>query len=302
MNQAVDSASRHTATSAAALAAKGIKFALRYHYNCTRDEIAHLHKAGVGFSLIAEFDTLTHHPPLHSPHLGAQHGRVAVGVARQMGMPDGCVIWFTADTFIGAGNYISAGRYFADARDVVRDAGYRCGAYGGSKFIDWMMMKGYVDLAWQCGASSWNENVDSRTACLEQLWGQPFIGGVQVDLNDIKAADCGAWMPDGAQRPDTPPPPPLIEDIMATYFAFHGHHHLLVAEPVTELRPKGFGWTYVGANENIRGLSWAGVANGKVIDLGAGKGVGLDPTRPAVDVYDETWQYYPVLNGPDARS
>lgn len=211
--QAVDSASPHTTRSAQALAAGGYGFALRYQYNATRAEVDRLHAAGVGFSLIAEYDTLTWHPPLHSPETGARHGIDAVTVAARIGLPVGATIWFTADTFIGAKDYGRAATYWDGAASVVRRHGYLCGAYGGSKLIDWLIAGGHADRAWQCGAGSWNEGVMSQRAVLVQ-GGGGNVGGVAVDINYVTdLAGCGVWMPDGVTGAHTIEPTPATEAV-----------------------------------------------------------------------------------------
>ena len=135
-NQAVDSFGIHTPASTRALAQAGIVGALRYHYNTSRLEVDTLHAAGVAFGLIAEFDTRTWHPPLNNPEVGPDHARKAVAVAQALGMPAGCVIWFTQDTDLQPAQYERALSYWDGADDIVRAAGYRVGAYGEATFID----------------------------------------------------------------------------------------------------------------------------------------------------------------------
>lgn len=178
---------------------------MRYHYNTSRLEVDTLHAAGVAFGLIAEFDTRTWHPPVHSPETGSDHARKAVAVANQLGMPPGAAVWLTIDTS-PAGRHPKCRRYFELAAPIIRDAGYRVGAYGGDSIIDELVLAGLADLAWIAGAVSWSEGHRSTTACLRQLVAQPTIGGVTVDLNDVLADDCGWWLPPGA-TPTTPPKP-----------------------------------------------------------------------------------------------
>lgn len=211
-NQAVDSFGIHTPASTRALAQAGIVGALRYHYNTSRLEVDTLHAAGVAFGLIAEFDTRTWHPPLNNPEVGPDHARKAVAVAQALGMPAGCVIWFTQDTDLQPAQYERALSYWDGADDIVRAAGYRVGAYGEATFIDLLIDRGKADLAWQAGADGWAQFGRSRHACLWQRVGSPVYAGVTCDPNIILRDDCGWWLPTGAQTPSTPIPTPTPQD------------------------------------------------------------------------------------------
>lgn len=204
MSQAVDSFGKHTPTSAAALAARGIVGALRYHYNLGRAEIDVLHAANIAVGLIAEFDTATWHPPVASPETGPAHGTKAVQVAQALGFPAGAAVWLTIDTAPN-GAHQRIRTYFDGAAPIIRAAGYRVGAYGGDRIIDELVDQGRADLAWIAGARSWAEGATSRHACLRQLVAQPSIGGVTVDLNDVLRPDCGWWMPHGTVPTMTTP-------------------------------------------------------------------------------------------------
>lgn len=193
--QAVDSFSPHTDRSCQALADQGYVGALRYQYNTSRSEVDRLHAHGLAFGLILE---LNGNAALVNPEIGALHGQRAVAFARSIGLPAGCAIYFAeADTHIRRENFPGATRYWALAAGPTRDAGYRVGAYGGSKLIDHLHEVGVADLTWETAAMSWNEYVHSQTCSLRQLLGQPVLGGVQVDVNDVLAQDWGQWNADG---------------------------------------------------------------------------------------------------------
>lgn len=209
MIQVVDSFSPHTDRSCQALAAQGFAGALRYQYNTSRSEVGRLHAHGLSFGLIFERNG---NAAVVNPSLGLEHGRAAVTFARSIGLPEGCAIYFAeADTMVRRDQYPGARRYWELAAGPTRDAGYRVGAYGGSKLIDHLHSVGAADLTWETGAMSWNEWVHSSTAALRQLLGQPTIGGVQVDLNDVLANDWGQWTPLGASIPSARPGPPIPE-------------------------------------------------------------------------------------------
>jgi hypothetical protein len=191
---AVDSFSPHTHRSCAALRAKPVHLALRYHYNLSSGEITLLHAYGIAVGLIAEFDTRTWHVIRDSPDSGTEHGNIAVRRAHDLGFPAGCVIWLTADSDIP--NWDHSGRYFALAAPIIRRAGYRVGAYGPSGFIDHLIDNRLADYAWQCGAASWNRYTNSRHAILVQWAQYDTYGDVQVDNNNCSSL-AGAWMPDG---------------------------------------------------------------------------------------------------------
>lgn len=68
--------------------------------------------------------------------------------------------------------------------------------------------------------------------------------------------------------------------------------------------PKGIGWRWIDGPEEETRLALVGkVEPARVCKIGVGDGkpIGhrLDPD--AIDVYDEAWNSYPVLNGPEAR-
>lgn len=207
--QAVDSMSPHTERSAAALAAAGIRCALRYHYNLTRAEVDVLHRAGIGVCIIGEFD---YHqggrqvsPLLEAPDSGGAHGTRVVDVARSLGAPNGAVLVLTADVMVRPDQFEIVARYLRGAGPVIRGAGYRVGLYGGSLLIDWAHERGLVDWTWEAAARSWSSPTGrsadyrpSQSASLRQLVAQPTIGGVTVDLNDYTGRPSpGEWLPDG---------------------------------------------------------------------------------------------------------
>ncbi len=206
--KAVDSFGVHTRTSAQALAAAGVQTAARYHYNATPGEVATLHAAGVAFLLICEFDTATWHPPLHNPEVGPQHGASGVKAARALGLPAGCALAFTQDTYIPAGKRDAAVSYFAGAAAPVRSAGYRVMGYGDADLMELCLERGAIDLIWQAGADSWSQGRLAPHAVLWQRVGSPVYGGVTCDPNIVLAEDHGQWLPDGtAAGPSTGPTP-----------------------------------------------------------------------------------------------
>lgn len=236
MPQAVDSFSPHTDRSCQALAANGFVGALRYQYNTSRAEVDRLHAHGLSFGLIFERNG---NAAVVNPEVGADHGRAAVAFARSIGLPEGCAIFFAeADTMVRRDQYPGATRYWSLAGKPTRDAGYRVGAYGGSKLIDHLHQNGVADLTWETGAMSWNEWVHSSTCALRQLLGQPTFGGVTVDLNDVHADDWGQWTPAGASRPNADPSTPIIVSTqilkelaaMSTPIVVDGHQVLVTPD------------------------------------------------------------------------
>lgn len=209
---AVDSFGAHTASSARALADAGVRCALRYHYSATRDEVRVLHDHGISFCLIAEFDTVSWHPPLDSPETGAEHARKAVDRAHALGIPAGAKITLTVDTMVYPGDFERVRHYFDLAYPILHDAGYLVDAYGGSLLIDYLHDRGLADTTWEAAARSWSsatgrsrDYIPSRTALMRQLVQQPVYGGVQCDLNVFLRDPVGEWMPDGSIGGDVIP-------------------------------------------------------------------------------------------------
>jgi hypothetical protein len=216
---AVDSFGVHTAASARALADAGIRCALRYFYNSTRDEVRILHDHGIAFCLIAEFDTATWHPPMDSPETGAEHARRAVQAAQNIGIPPGAKITLTIDTMVWPGDLDRTRHYFDLAYPILNDAGYLVDAYGGSFVIDDLVDHGLADTSWEAAARSWSSPTGrvgdyqpSRTAHLRQLVEQPTYGGIQTDLNVYVTNPVGEWMPDGSIGGHHAPVAPTPED------------------------------------------------------------------------------------------
>jgi hypothetical protein len=207
--QAVDSMTAHTDRSAAALAAQGVRCALRYHYNLTRAEVDRLHRAGVGVCIIGEFDYHVNgrqvSPPLETPQFGGDHANRVVEVARHLGAPAGAVLILTADIMVRPDQFDTVARYWRLAAPIIRGAGYLVGAYGGSLLIDHLHALGLADWTWEAAARSWSSPTGrpsdyrpSTTAALRQLVAQSTIGGVTVDLNDYTGRPSpGEWQPGG---------------------------------------------------------------------------------------------------------
>lgn len=134
------------------------------------------------------------------------------------------------------------------------------------------------------------------------LW-QYSSSGTVAGVHPVDMDVCTSqWLAAVTGQPVTPPEPfPEPErTVMAqpVYVPPTGHEHVLVPAPGT---PNGFGWTYIGTPEILHQLALAGVVElARIIELGKGAGQGGDPN--AVDVYDATWEAFPVIDGPDARS
>jgi hypothetical protein len=245
--QAVDSMTPHTDRSAAALAAAGIRCALRYHYNISRPEVDRLHRAGIGVCIIGEFD---YHaggrqvsPLLEQPDAGAAHGQRVVDVARSLGAPGGAVLILTADVMVYPSQFDTVARYLRGAGPVIRGAGYRVGLYGGSLLIDWAHEHGLVDWTWEAAARSWSSPTGrsadyrpSQSAALRQLVAQPTIGGVTCDLNDYTGRPSpGEWLPDGGVSAGAQTPRQEDDDMPEPVYRFadpslhpHGEYPILL--------------------------------------------------------------------------
>jgi hypothetical protein len=233
--QAVDSMTPHSDRSAAALAAEGVRCALRYHYNLTRAEVDRLHRNGVGVCIIGEFDYYQGgrqvSPPLMTPEAGGAHGQRLVDVARSLGTPTGAVLILTADVMVYPERFETVGRYLRLAGEVIRGAGYRVGLYGGSLLIDWAHDHGLVDWTWEAAARSWSsptgrsaDYMPSQSAALRQLVAQPTFGGVQVDLNDYTGRPCpGEWLPDGTVSTGADTAQQEDDDMPTTWFLWEAH-------------------------------------------------------------------------------
>jgi hypothetical protein len=97
----------------------------------------------------------------------------AVGLARNLGYPPGCVIFFSVDFPDVASQWAAVTAYFAGVSSAIGE--YMVGCYGGLATIDLIVGGGHAHAGWQTAA--WSGSTLSKYAALSQCeFGQVFDG------------------------------------------------------------------------------------------------------------------------------
>lgn len=185
-----------TRPSVAALAAAGMKFAVRYvspppnPKNLTRAEAEELWAHGIATVLVWE-TTIT--SALGGYSAGRSHARQAATMATNLGAPPNVVIYFAVDFNPTVAQLSTVRAYFEGICSVLPFD--RVGVYGGLRTITAAHSGGWARYLWQTYA--WSGGVWHRAAHARQ-WrnGVPMGGGI-VDLNHAMVDYIGQWDGDG---------------------------------------------------------------------------------------------------------
>ena len=195
----VDTAAKISSTQAKLLVDNGISFAGRYLVDpsaskaVTDDEAKRLHDVGLGVLLIYEtYATRCR----EGEAAGKRDGYSAYSYAKQMGVPDNCVIYFAVDYDAPQSDYVAIDRYLYAAK--VACSPYRCGVYGKADLINSVKADAYMQcVAWSNGMVSAKNNVYQyqwQGGAEAQEIAKKI--GVPVDMcrcSDLNSA--GIWMP-----------------------------------------------------------------------------------------------------------
>lgn len=138
---------------------------------------------------------------------GAAHAADAVVQAKALGYPAGCAIPGSADFNMTHDQWNGPGWQYAKAYSQgVRGGGYRAGVYGPWDVLEWCKSTGWFDMYWQAGMStSWSGGRNASLwpgAHLRQVR-SGFVGGFDVDFNDVLQADYGQYAVDAATTGET---------------------------------------------------------------------------------------------------
>jgi hypothetical protein len=149
----------------------------------TRDELADMRAHGLAVALV--YQAISTSRILEGRRAGEHDARWAQARAAELGLPD-AVIYFAADRDIVGGQMASVLAYLDGAAAVIgRD---RAGVYGEADVID-AAVPDHAAYGWQTAA--WSRARRSTKAHLFQRIGQPTVGGITVDVNDVLAPDWG---------------------------------------------------------------------------------------------------------------
>lgn len=107
-----------------------------------------------------------------------------------LGVPAGVTVWFSADWDVQPGEVPAVLAYLQAARAVLKPRGFGTGLYAGLRACSAAANAGYP--IWQTAA--WSGGKWDPRAAMRQTGAQRYVGGVQVDVNEIiDLAGLGAW-------------------------------------------------------------------------------------------------------------
>lgn len=177
--------------SASAVLAAGHAGVIRYigtpgrTKNITKAEYQDMTSRGVGVALVYE------------NHAGDAGGGFSAGVtaarnaradANSIGFPGSRPIYFAVDSDqVSPANFAAVSAYLDGAASILGDRA-RVGVYGEYDVIE-KNVGSHAAYGWQTAA--WSGGKRSSKAAIFQRLGQTYVGGIQVDINDILASDWG---------------------------------------------------------------------------------------------------------------
>ena len=196
----IDTAARITSEQAKKLVEQGISFCGRYLVDqsfskaLTQDEADRLRKAGLGIVLIWETSAVR---ARDGADAGKRDGYSARSLAEQMGIPDGCTIYYAVDYDAPKSDYPLIEQYLYAAKAACEP--YRCGVYGKADLINSVKADNYMQcVAWSYGL------ISSKNSIYQYEWqGGPEAQeiykstGVPVDMNRCDSLEsAGIWLPE----------------------------------------------------------------------------------------------------------
>lgn len=200
MNKGVDTAARITRNQAEALFNNGVSFVGRYLVDqkmskaITDSEAKYILDAGLGILLIYETSATR---AKAGESAGKQDGYAAYALAKQIGVPTNCVIYFAVDYDAPKNDYAAIEAYLYAAKAAC--APYRCGVYGKADLINAVKADAYMQcVAWSYGV------VSTKTNVYQYEWqggaeAQDIARkvGVPVDMDRCENMEiAGVWLPE----------------------------------------------------------------------------------------------------------
>lgn len=180
-------------TSASALRAAGMHFAIRYLGSLEAAEVQHILEAGLALMPVTYSRAPGWQP---TGELGLEDGMLAAGRADAAGFPSGVTVW--CDLEGASGDVDTTTAYVNAWAGVVRDAGFDPGLYVGSgQALDGAQLYALaVDRYWRSFSK-----VPEPTCgwCMLQLYKTTIVAGVGVDV-DVVQYDYRARVPNWLAR------------------------------------------------------------------------------------------------------
>jgi hypothetical protein len=149
---------------------------------------------------------------------GLQDGALALQYAREVGQPEGSVIYAAVDTDINASHYDAIEAYMRAFDSQI--PGYELGAYGEFEACKVLKDRGAVNKVWQTYA--WSKGAKMSEPNLYQFENDVQVNGIGID-RDESDGDAGGWKTDMAIKNGAPSIDPaavnFIIDVLKSYYA-----------------------------------------------------------------------------------
>lgn len=195
MSNAVDLATKLTPVTAASLAKNGITHVGRYlsrstWKGLTLEEVTVLKSTGLQiFSIFEKASTYTGYFTAVQGRADAQEGYT---LAKELGQPEGTVIYFTVDFDAQPKDFPAILSYFQAIKANLQ--GYVMGCYGSHSVLTFLRSQGvsnyfFQTVAWSNGQRTGFNNL-YQFQCDKQNWNGT---GLSVDLVNLEKDDVGAW-------------------------------------------------------------------------------------------------------------
>lgn len=140
----------------------------------------------------------------------AQHAPEAIRLHRAAGGPTGRPIYVAIDDNPHRAQYDNQIRpYLRAFQAALTVAGYQMGVYGNYNVIQWAIDDGIGSFFWQHDWGSGGRIHPRATIHQKAKWTQ-HIDGIEVDINNVYAADWGQWVPGTSGQPAPAPRVPAL--------------------------------------------------------------------------------------------
>lgn len=200
------------------LATTGIHTIIRYYDHpdetlpgktLTARELTHIANAGLSVAVIFQ-----HHNDRVETFLTLGRGRRdalrSLDLARSHAQPKGSAIYFGVDlegpprAGIAKSGFVEThvDRYFREVTGVLRESGYKIGAYGSGAVCEHLLGEQLIDYCWLANATGWSgyrkfENSNRWVLKQHRPTHRRNCFGIEVDLNtgNPRVTDFGQWQP-----------------------------------------------------------------------------------------------------------
>lgn len=211
MSNAIDTPSKLTAATAANLKKQGITHVGRYlgHDPKGIDKAEADAIKAAGLQIFSIYEATPTEVSYFTAERGKHDAIAAAGYAHEIGQPANSAIYFTVDYDVQAKDFPAIMDYFKAVRDNLK--GYFVGVYGGYAVLTYLQSKNLVKYFMQTYA--WSNGLRCKFNHIFQYQNDKKLAGLDVDLDYIQQADCGAW---GKVQPVQQPAKPATPATPAT--------------------------------------------------------------------------------------